>query len=175
MDTVDRTFEAFKKLVPYSRGALWWAKDERIKQSHPDFVKRDDRIGHPLLSVSKKPVKRRFDVVPMLVGTSRACCNQIVVTGITREDPSHKTYFGSIIQPGWYEFNELMEGVLPRATTFEEKDRYLVKKRNDERATVRIESHFASRVMYPNWDKLRVSSLELDSLNRWLHDKKLED
>jgi len=72
MNTIERTFEAFKKMVPYLRGALWWAQNDLIKDRQREFNQEDDRIGHPLLSISRREVEGRFDVVPMLVGTSGA-------------------------------------------------------------------------------------------------------
>ena len=91
----DIQLEMFKKLVPYLRGALWWAQNDLIKDRQFEFNQSDDRIEHPLLSVSTKEVTSRFGVVPMLVGTSgetmkaweKSKC--ITVTGLTRRNPAH--------------------------------------------------------------------------------------
>lgn len=56
----DKQFEMFKKLVPYLRGALWWARNDLIKFRQPEFNQNDNRIAHPLLSVNKQEVANRF-------------------------------------------------------------------------------------------------------------------
>lgn len=151
MKTMDRAFEAFKVLVPYLRGALWWAKDDLIKKQHTQFVVRDDRKGHPLLSVSKKSVENRFEAIPMLVGTSGMSMNDrtkfkcVLVSGMTAEDRDHKTYFGSIVQPGLYAIEDMMAGV-GKGTTH---------------------TGFTTRNIYPNEDKPLVNESERASLEAW--------
>lgn len=169
----DRTFEAFKKLVPYLRGALWWAQNDLIKDRHPMFNQEDAHEGHPLLSVCQREVKGRFDVVPMLVGTSgtkmdfiaRSKC--VLVTGLTKRAPDHKTYFGSIVMPGAYSFEDLLTGVRPTKVDDKEYDRHTVKRRDDERGVVRKDKWHVARTMIPNWDKPVVSAIEMLALNAW--------
>lgn len=175
MEKRDFSFEAFKKLVPYLRGALWWAQNDLIKDRHREFNQDDKRKGHPLLSVSKREVEGRFDVVPMLVGTSgvkmsiadRSRC--VVVRGMTRTDPGHKTYFGSIVQPGMYAFEDLMSGVRPERYTRHSSYGGAVKRRDDERGRIMKEKDkwYYSRTMIPNWHKPMVSDNEMRELNRF--------
>ena len=170
---MEKTLEAFKKLVPYLRGALWWAQNDLIKDRHPTFNQNDARIGHPLLSVSQREVEGRFDVVPMLVGTTgskmdfkkRLGC--VMVTGMTKEAPTHKTYFGSIVMPGRYSFEDLLTGVRQTKVTAIKYDKHTLKHRNDERGLIRKDNWYEVRTMIPNWDKLMVSDAEMQSLNGW--------
>lgn len=162
-------FEMFKKLVPYLRGALWWAQDDLIKDRNPQFNERKDRVGHPLLSISKKELTNRFGAVPMLVGTSgdkmgmvsKSRC--VAVVGLTKQDSTHRTYFGSIVEPGLYEVQDLMDGVKPVSTKFCLKDR----KENEKEYECYREAWHHSRTMVPNVDKPRVSVGEMSALDKW--------
>jgi len=173
MNTIERTFEAFKVMVPYLRGALWWAQNDLIKDRQREFNQEDDHVGHPLLSVSNREVEGRFDVVPMLVGTSgvkmdfvkRSRC--ILVEGMTEEDRSHKTYFGSIVMPGCYSFEDLMTGVRPKKQEAVGYDAHSIKRRDDERGFVRHVKWHQDRTMMPNWDKPKVSDREKRTLDAW--------
>ena len=168
-----KTFEAFKRIVPYLRGALWWAHNDLIKDRHPEFNQDDDHKGHPLLSVSLREVTGRFDVVPMLVGTSgikmdfvsRARC--IMVEGMTKKDPTHKTFFGSIVMPGRYSFEDLLTGVKQTKSCAAGYDRHTVKHRKDDHGIIRKAEWYDVRTMIPNWDKLTVSDEERQALNNW--------
>lgn len=152
----DRTFEAFKHLVPHLRGALWWAQDDLIKDRHPAFNQADDRKGHPLLSVSQRELRSRFDAVPMLVGTSGKMKNEhwkskcVMISGMTRQNREHKTYFGSIVQPGLYSFEDLLTGVKPLNRFQHETGKW-----------------YNHRTMIPNWDKSTVNDQEMKDLNAW--------
>lgn len=169
----EKTFEAFKKIVSYLRGALWWAHNDLIKDRHPTFNQDDDHKGHPLLSVSLREVEGRFDVVPMLVGTSgtkmdfkkRLGC--IMVEGMTKEDPTHKTYFGSIVMPGRYSFEDLLTGVKQTKVDAVGYDRHTIKHRNDECGRLCKDKWYDVRTMIPNWDKPMVSDAERQCLNSW--------
>ena len=169
----DKTFEAFKRAVPYLRGALWWAQNDLIKDRHPTFNQDDDHKGHPLLSVSRREVKGRFDVVPMLVGTSgtkmdfiaRSKC--VLVTGMTKQSPDHKTFFGSIVMPGMYSFEDMLTGGRPTKIYDVEYDRHTVKRRDDERGQLHKDKWYEVKTMMPNWDKLMVSETEGTALNDW--------
>ena len=170
----DLTFEAFKKLVRYLRGALWWGRDDLIKKVHSEFNQKDDRKGHPLLSVRKIPVESRFGVVPMLVGTSGTKMSQqergscVLVTGMTADDREHKTYFGSIITPGRYSFGDMLDGVRPQ------KGELVVKRirksglrRSDETAMIVRDHWYNYKTMIPNEDKPVISDEEMKALNEW--------
>ena len=170
---MDKMFDDFRKLVPYLRGALWWANNDLIKDRHPTFNQDDDHKGHPLLSVSKREVQGRFDVVPMLVGTTgtkmgvgqRSRC--VLVKGMTKKAPEHNTYFGSIVMPGRYSFEDLLTGGRPTKVDAVSYDRHKVKRRDDERGYLHKDEWYDVRTMIPNWDKLMVSDAEMQSLNGW--------
>ena len=113
----DRTLEAFKQLVQYLRGALWWIRNDLLKERQSAFNPEDAHKGHPALSLRLSPVESRYDAVPMLVGTSakklpsysKAQC--VAVRGLTAEEPDHLAYFGAIVEPGLYGVVELLDGV----------------------------------------------------------------
>jgi len=113
----DRTFEAFKRLVPHLRGSLWWGRNDLIKRNEPTFNQNDAKIGHPLLSLRNEELKSRRDAVPMLVGTSgnKMCAHNkrrcIEVAGMERATPRRITYFGSIVEPALYGVDEMIDGV----------------------------------------------------------------
>lgn len=162
-----RTFEAFKELVPYLRGALWWARNDLIKQRHPEFNQNDNRIGHPLLSVRQCEVERRFDVIPMLVGTSGRRSNCVVVSGMTSRDRDHKTYFGTIVLPGHYSFEDMRKGMSPSKVDFVSHEVRSFKRKSGERGYMRKEAWHRSRTMFPNWEKPMVSEDEKRDLDNW--------
>lgn len=165
---INRSLEAFKKLVPHLRGALWWGADESIHEKQSLFVCREDREGHPLLSLRKAEVHSAGDVVPMLFGTSggglwgceRHRC--IVVKGMTKKAPEKQTYFGSIVEPGLYAVDELVDSVLPKkgSISFVVKQRP-VRRKGAELATMRHASQFEFHSLVPNWDKPVVDKAEM--------------
>ena len=121
---IDRQFEVVSRFVSYQFGSLWWARDELIHDLQPQFNEREDRIGHPLVSVKRNALRDRTDSVPMLAGTSgnrlrdaiKKHC--VVVRGLSGDDPEHATYFGSIIEPGFYGFDVLLDGVRHKPHAF---------------------------------------------------------
>ena len=169
----DKKLEMFKKLVPYLRGALWWARNELIKYRQPAFNQKDNRVAHPLLSVKKTEVNSRFGVVPMLVGTSGNSMSYIeksrciLVTGMTKKEPAHKTYFGSIIQPGKYEVQELLEGVEPSHDVEFISFSGGRKRKTDEAGYLRVDKWYCSRSMILNTDKPMVLGDEKLALEKW--------
>ena len=159
----DRTFEAARQLMPYQFGSLWWGRDDLIKSKQQEFVRRDDRIGHPLLSVKRDELKCRQDSIPMLLGTSgtnlrettRQGCVQ--VSGLTSYDPEHVTYFGSIVAPGLYGFDDLLDGVARKRHSLHcRKDFFEGEPEN----ILHQVKWFELRVMCPNGDKPRVNEAE---------------
>lgn len=175
MEMMDRTFEAFKKLFPYLRGALWWARDDLIQEKQDQFRRRDDRIGHPLLSLRKDPVTERYDTIPMLLGTSKQGQTKgkmhqldcVTVVGLTKADPKRETLFGTIVCPGQYEVSLLMEDAIKR-------DRISVRifdsqrpGRHKERATMSRDPWHKSKRMHRNEDKPTVSDDEMKELEEW--------
>ena len=169
---VDRRLEAFKTMVRHLRGSLWWGRDDVIKNRNPTFVRRDDRDGHPLLSLRKDEVASRCDCIPMLVGTSggkmsvhtKRCC--IDVVGLTRRDPERHAYFGSIIEPEMYSVSEMMDGLSSKKGEHEfiEKDRHDIS-RDGERAELCRRQWHEFKVMVPNRDKPVVSDDEMKMID----------
>lgn len=164
MEEKDRGLEAFKALHQYLRGALWWAVDELIKQKQPEFIRRSDRTGHPLLSVAQREVKTRADVAPMLLGSSgkrmrdalkRTC---VSVKGMTRNDPLRVTYFGGLVEPGLYTAAEMLDGV-----TAKSRD-YGVRK-GGSGPLLRRSAWHENHLMRPNSDKPRVDAAEMRALD----------
>ena len=164
----DCTLEAFKALVPYLRGALWWVRNDLLKKRQRTFNQKDEHKGHPALSVRNSPIGGRHEAVPMLMGTSghslrpevRSDC--VTVVGMTKGDPKHITYFGSIVEPGLYRVEELLEGVAKKPGIEEAsnakvgKDWSLIRK-----------AWYEIRSMCPNWDKPMVSAEERTQLNNF--------
>jgi hypothetical protein len=176
----DRTLEAFRKHVPYMRGALWWCANDLLKERNSAFCQNDGHKGHPLLSLRKEEVMARGDGVPMLVGTSgdamsggrkRRC---VEIVGMTKDDPDHRTYFGSIIEPGMYSVAELIDGVSPKKGehVFEVR-KELGHSRSKEKARLREPPRFAYRTMFPNWDKPMANDNEMRSIDRFCLDHRL--
>lgn len=161
IESKDRKLEAFKILVPHLRGALWWGRDDAIKEQCNSFVTRADRIGHPLLSVRQGEIENRYETIPMLVGTSGNSMDDkqrnrcMVVSGLTSKDPAHKTYFGSIIQPILPPVEEMMDAVTP--------------KKGDIVKTARFKKSpwHKSHRLWPNHDKPNVSEYEMKALESW--------
>lgn len=171
---IDRVFETFKKVIPHLRGALWWGRNDLIKSRQAEFNPDDEHIGHPLLSVRKTPVESRFDMLPMLVGTTGVRMDDdekgrcVIVTGMTKADPTHKTYFGAIVMPGNYSLEELIKNISRT------KGEYFVKKYDRhtvhgkaERGNVLRRHWYENRTMYPNDDKRVVTEEEMKVLNNW--------
>lgn len=166
----DRQFEMAKLFVRYQFGSLWWGRDDLIHEKQPEFVEREDRIGHPLVSVKRDDLHGRSDCVPMLVGTSgkrlrseiRADC--VPVRGLTAGDPDHVSYFGSIVEPGLYDFGNLMDGVEHKEHAFRRPEN--AKKRSRIVASEPV-PWFELRVMHPNQDKRRVDEDEGRALDRF--------
>lgn len=164
----DRQFDLINRFVPYRFGSLWWGRDDLIHSRQPVFNQRDDRIGHPLVSIKRNEMQNRMDVVPMLVGTSgarlrnevRAQCVRIV--GLDPDDPNHVSFFGSIVEPGQYGFGDLLDGVSRKEHAFRRPEK------QDRRASIvaseRVPWH-ELRVMQPNHYKPHASEKERVALD----------
>ena len=166
----NRLFSAAKKLLRYKFGSLWWGRDDLIQKKQPTFVKRENRIGHPLVSVKRDELASRSDCIPMLVGTSgwslrtetRNACVQIL--GLRQDDPEHVTFFGTIIKPGLYGFDDLMDGVKRKRQIFRclgKTDRY------SPEEDFLPAPWYECRVMYPNQDKPWVDDGESFALEQF--------
>ncbi len=161
----DLTLEAFTKLVQYLRGSLWWVRNDLLKERQSSFNKYDQHKGHPGLSLRLGRVESRLDAIPMLTGTSGNGLTEqtikecVEVTGMTKKDPDHKTYFGSIVEPGMYIAGELLDGVV-------KKDDVEEKRAKKGRVVELVRKPwYECRVMIPNRDKPMVDASEMSALN----------
>lgn len=172
----DLTLEAFKKLVPHMRGALWWVRNDLLKERQKTFNQKDTHIGHPVLSVCDCPIENRYEPIPMLMGTSgerfnaRCRLECVKVVNLTREEPEHSTYFGSIVEPGMYTTVDLLDGVVAK-NDVEVTPRAKV----GDPAALRMKAWHNDRVMYPNWHKPMVDAEELIDLNNFCIKHHLEE
>ncbi|MBO4287181.1 MAG: hypothetical protein J5985_03325 [Kiritimatiellae bacterium] len=170
-EIIDRKLEAFKKLVPHLRGALWWGSNPLIQERNSTFNQSDTHKGHPLLSLRKDEVAARGDVIPMLVGTSgssmrskqRQYCIEIV--GMTKRKPEHRTYFGSIIEPGIYSVKELLDSVTPKKGEYIFAKKKTTLSRKEEGANLTQVSRFVYHTMFPNWDKPMADESEMKMID----------
>lgn len=154
----DRMFKLVKTAVQYGFGFLWWGRDDLIKKKQPTFVERTDRIGHPLLSIKQDDFQSRFDPVPMLVGTSsfhvskkrqRLC---VSVAALNRNEPDRICCFGTIVEPGFYDFDDILDGVIRKT------DPSLRNNLTDEDKYPSDQRHwYYVRRMCPNTDKPHVN------------------
>ena len=168
VENPDRVFELFKTFQPWQFGSLWWGRDDLIHLKHAQFEKREDRKGHPLVSVKRNDLSGRQDAVPMLVGTSGTHLRSAIkkgcvsVRGLTAAEPNHVTYFGSIISPGIYSFSELLDGVERKEHAFRRPESS--KKRSSVVASEPV-PWFEIRTMRPNLDKRHVDDEESRKLD----------
>lgn len=164
----DKTLEAFKKLVPYLRGALWWVRNDLLKERQPTFNQEDWHVGHPAMSVRCRPIENRFDPIPMLMGTTGRCFRSkrksecVKVIGLTAEEPERPTYFGSIVEPGVYAFSDLLDGVAVK------EDLAISKNARDGNSfALQKTAWHKVRSMRPNWHKPTVDIGERTALNNF--------
>lgn len=166
----DRQFEAFKELVPYRFGSLWWGRDDLIHSVQPEFVEREDRIGHPLLSVMRFAPETRRNTVPMLVGTSGTHLRKSIkrhcvrVVGISEEEVDHVSFFGSILEPGLYDFEDLIDGVRHKAHAFRRPEKPV---KNAAIVASEPVPWYELRVMRPNSFKPRLGAGEMEALEKF--------
>ena len=166
IDKQNRTFEVFKKLVPHLRGALWWVRNDLLKERQRAFNQNDNHIGHPALSIRSCPLENCYEPVPMLIGTSgnsfsakrKSRCVKVV--NLTKDEPEHPAYFGSIVEPGMYSIENLLDGVVAK-NNVEVAPRAKV----GDPAALRMRAWHNDRVMYPNWHKSMLDDEELIDLN----------
>lgn len=159
----DRVFDLAKQFVPYGFGSLWWGRDDLIHAAHPEFTMRENRIGHPLVSVKRGDLLGRSDAIPMLMGTSgknlrrmvRAAC--VKVKGLTADDPDHISYFGSLFEPGLYGFDRLLDGVVRKANAFKKPAKHV---KNSKIAASKPVPWYEMRTMHPNEYKPHVNEEE---------------
>ena len=169
MDTTpDKTLEAFKALIPYLRGSLWWVRNDLLKERQRTFNQNDQHIGHPALSVRCTPIGSRYEPMPMLMGTtggsfsSKRLSECVKVLGLTAEEPEHACYFGTIVEPGVYSVQDLLDGV----TAKDDVEVSPSAKRGRPDALLKVAWHKV-RAMYPNWHKPTVDVGERTALNNF--------
>ena len=163
MTNTQRALEAFKKLIPYLRGAIWWGRNDLIKKRDKSFNPNDDHIAHPLLSLNRHELSMENQgPFPMLLGTSAKKTRRsklkeyIQVKGISEGD-ERITYFGSIVVPGLYTLDDLMDGVKAKnSTSVDEKTEEFKK-----------EAWHKVRTMIPNWHKPMVDETEMSFIEQF--------
>ena len=141
-----------------------------IHSVQPEFVEREDRIGHPLLSVMRVAPETRQDTVPMLVGTSGTHLRKSIkrhcvrVVGISEEEADHVSFFGSIMEPGLYDFEDLIDGVRRKVQAFRRPAKPV--KNAAIVASEPVRWH-ELRVMRPNSFKSRLDAVEMEALEKF--------
>jgi len=113
MDSEERRFIALDFLLDYSKGTLWWVKDQLWNEAIPGFVMK--RKGHPGLSLARCKASGLYDLVPMAIGTTKRQGAVLSVKNISEPDKSNKdriTHF-AVLRPCRIRFNEIgsAEGV----------------------------------------------------------------
>ena len=105
MESAKRRFNALDFLLDYSKGTLWWVNDLLWKEADANFVVK--RKGHPGLSLARRRVKSIYDVVPMLIGTTKNGGRSVAVENITEpvKGTTRRTHF-SVVRPFPLRFGE---------------------------------------------------------------------
>ena len=105
MESAERRFNALDFLLNYSKGTLWWVNDLLWKEADDSFVFK--RKGHPGLSLARRRVKSIYDVVPMLIGTTKNGGRSVIVVNITEpvKGSTRRTHF-SVVRPFPLRFGE---------------------------------------------------------------------
>ena len=101
MDSEERRFKALDFLFDYSKGTLWWVHNRLWNEAITRFVWKRNSKSHPGLSISRRKVNGLYDVIPMLIGTTKACygMRNLEVWHIDNEDAKHydkPTYFAPL-------------------------------------------------------------------------------
>lgn len=167
-ESLDRTLEAFKNLAPYMRGALWWVRNDLLKARQETFNQDDDHIGHPALSVRCRPLRSRYEPIPMLMGTSARSFSSelksecVKVVNLTEEDPKHASYFGTIVEPGLYTFEDLLDGISAKKEITASRQ-----PQGKVPGVLRKEPWYKVRTMVPNGHKPMVDVDERTALNNF--------
>lgn len=170
----DKKFLAFKMLVPHLRGALWWVRNDLIKERQSGFNPHDTHVGHPAVSILKSEPTIRYDAVPMLIGTSGGGYGNakkqrcVAARGLVKNDPDHVTYFGGMIGPAMFDVDEMIDAVSGKG------DVHVVagKASKAEPQLVRDSWHVKHK-MIPNHDKPMLDKSEMEALERFCKTKNL--
>jgi hypothetical protein len=105
MESAERRFNALDFLLDYSKGTLWWVNDLLWKEADDNFVVK--RKGHPGLSLARRKAESLYDVVPMLIGTTKNGGRSVTVENITEpvKGSTRRTHF-SVVRPYPLRFGE---------------------------------------------------------------------
>lgn len=105
MESAERRFNALDFLLDYSKGTLWWVNDLLWKEADDNFVVK--RKGHPGLSLARRKAESLYDVVPMLIGTTKNRGHSVAVENITEpvKGSTRRTHF-SVVRPFPLRFGE---------------------------------------------------------------------
>lgn len=114
MESAERRFKALDFLLDYSKGTLWWVKDRLWKEADPRFVVK--RNGHPGLSVCRRHASGLYDIVPMLIGTTKKYDPCVKVKNL--DDPAEageRTTHFAVLRPKRLRFNDFgsAKGIYP--------------------------------------------------------------
>ncbi|MDR2849060.1 MAG: hypothetical protein LBW77_00705 [Verrucomicrobiota bacterium] len=118
--------QLFNWAYDISFGTLWWCQEETVAQRFQGWVRRDDRKGHPTVSIRKFPLTTEADCIPMLAGSSNPSSRAVGIRGITKSEPTRVTHFGKIIAPGLFfrpDFSGKLREEKPRVLSPAEKRR----------------------------------------------------
>lgn len=105
MNNDERRFKALDFLLDYSKGTLWRVKDQIWDKVIEGFVMK--RKEHPGLSIGREKVASLYDIIPMLIGTSKRHGKSLMVRDFYEDSASSGkvTYF-SVLRPYPIRFSE---------------------------------------------------------------------
>lgn len=90
-------------LLPLNEGALWWGRDDLLKETTKDAGKPypgSDRDGHPLVFISDITVEELFHPLPGLIGFSNTYPRAFTAKGLSLEfGPDYTTEFSADYRP----------------------------------------------------------------------------
>ena len=110
VDSEGRRFKALDFLLDYSKGTLWWVDDRLWNEAIARFVWKRNGKSHPGLSISGRKANGLYDVIPMLIGTTKAYygMRNLEVWHVENENAKHydkPTHFAPL-RPCRLRFNE---------------------------------------------------------------------
>ena len=151
----DILIDLMNLVVPFDFGSLWWGSDELIGKRIRQFT--PSKIGHPLLSLRRAKIEDRSAEFPMFFGTSGTHTRKsvlresVAVVGLTKEELEHVTYFGTVLEPGFFRFEDVLDGVQAKPDPKRDRNEGLT-------------PWHKLRCMCPNDEKPRLLPSEMDNL-----------
>lgn len=90
-------FKILNALFTYCEGTLWYVREELTKERADVYDQNSDRIGHPFVSIRKKPIVGN-EKIPMVIGShKKRRKNDFMVHDVMYS--KSVTWFGSKIIP----------------------------------------------------------------------------